>query len=334
MKTPKYQDEFINIKSLDIINKDKLISLKKITEYIQSIFHDYDFASITNKKSGPILNKNYVFKPFTFNGVKFEIGDYLFSNIIMSEYIIMCEVSKFLTNTNIYCIHFTSPYSLLNIDNKYSMFMEFIHCGTLDMIGNIHLWEEFYSPELFLSIFFSIATYQTKHIVHYDLHLRNIFYIILNEKYNPMWRGKRLLDYEYFEYRIKGVFFYIKRPKIVIKISDWGLGVKYSSPKIMSWNITDYEFDTFEYQPIYDIATIIQYMELKLKKNNMYIKFISKIIPIIFDREPDILSSTNKLYEFKNSKLTAENLILNYKLFDKFKVQPISSSIIKVCNIN
>ena len=289
----------------------------------------------SNVISTTILSKNIVLNDFTSFGLSLNKGDYFVSEPFVHEYLLMCETSKFLTDSKTYCLHFTDIYNLIKVEDEYKMIMEYICCGTLQLTGNTHLWEEFYSPELFLSIFFAIATYQTKGICHYDLHLANILYIIVNEKYDPRWKGKRLLDYDYFEYSIKGVSFYIKRPKIIIKIADWGLGMKYDNPKIVYSNFSLIEsLDRSKYSSIYDVARIILSVNQNFDFHSVETEFINDVTEIIFKGPPSLDSPVVILKELTNTNITAEDMILKYGLFDHLKNHPSEkANIIKVGNI-
>ena len=340
----KHNQKYVIKSELIKITEDSLYLPKFITgdvnnffknilgvEYVTYVIKDGDLTIMP-------VNKNYVLRDFMFNGLNVNKGDYIFSNMFIREFYIMCEVSKFLTDPNTYCIHFIDVYKMFKVGNLYKIMMEFIHCGTLDMKSDYNLWNDFYSPQLFLSIFFAIATYQTKEICHYDLHLDNIFYIILNEKYNPMWRGKRLLDYEYFEYSIKGVSFYIPRPRFLIKIADWGFGIKYSKPKILYWEMYNYGLkDVHQYQPIYDICRVMQFLLLKYKNSFKIIKtghIMDKILDILYTDTTDIPDVPHAvLDDVRDINLNAENLILDYNLFDEFKNKPPSSKILKIGKI-
>ena len=279
------------------------------------------------------LSKNLVINDFNSYGITLNKGDYFVSLPFVQEFLLMCETSKFLTNPTIYCIHFTDIYNLIKVGNEYKMIMEYICCGNLNIDGNTHLWGEFYSPELFLSIFFAIATYQTKGICHYDLHVGNILYIIVNEKYNPVWNCKNLLDYDYFEYTIRGISFYIPRPKIIIKIVDWGLGMKYSQPKIINANFNILtNLNRSKYLPVYDIAMIILSVNSKFQ-NKFHSGFMDKLTQIIFNKPPTLDLPIVILNELNNVNITAEDMILKYGLFDHLRDYPMSDNIIKVGNI-
>lgn len=83
---------------------------------------------------------------------------------------------------------------------------------------------------ILIQTLFAVATYQkTYHIVHGDLHEDNIFYV---DDPDQTWKGKRIGDYDYYQYVIKGAAgttnIYIPAIPIIVKIGDFGLAVKYS----------------------------------------------------------------------------------------------------------
>lgn len=86
-----------------------------------------------------------------------------------------------------------------------------------------------YLPGLVVQLLHAIATYQSQYkLVHGDLHTENIFY--LEVKPDTMWNGQLLSQAQYYLYKVGDTNLYIPQSPYILKVGDWGLSVKYSSP--------------------------------------------------------------------------------------------------------
>ena len=88
----------------------------------------------------------------------------------------------------------------------------------------------------------AISKLQEYGIQHNDLHLNNIFY----QKITPdtVFRGQRLMDYQYFSFNLNGKPVYTKNAGIIIKIADFGFSMKFENPQIINKTIMADEYDT------------------------------------------------------------------------------------------
>lgn len=92
------------------------------------------------------------------------------------------------------------------------------------------------SEHVYIQCLHAIAVYQKYfQIVHGDLHDDNIFVEYVTN--DTMWNGKKLLDYEVWEYKVGDRSVYLPRTNCIVKIGDWGLACKYSEPMILNSNV-------------------------------------------------------------------------------------------------
>jgi len=89
------------------------------------------------------------------------------------------------------------------------------------------------SDNTFIQLLFSIAFYQDKwKISHNDLHQDNIFLEYINK--DTEYKGQKLIDVDYFHYRVKGKDIYMNASPVIVKIGDLGYSIKYSEPRLVS----------------------------------------------------------------------------------------------------
>jgi serine/threonine protein kinase len=138
---------------------------------------------------------------------------------------------------------------------------------------------------VFVQILHAIYKYQKIYrIVHGDLHEDNIFIEFVTE--NTVWKGQKVLDVDYYHYKIEEVDIFITGGRLcpfIVKIGDWGLSCKYSSPMIIQ-NIvltTGYRPSSGRdpvlpnfYSSAYDVVYITKIL-WEMRPEN---KFISKIL--------------------------------------------------------
>jgi hypothetical protein len=94
---------------------------------------------------------------------------------------------------------------------------------------------------------------QSEKIMHNDVHQDNIF--ISKVTNDTKFNGERLVDYDYFIYKIGSVEIYTPRTKFIAKIGDWGYACKYSEPKVLNLDIlkSSIKRPTF-YSAAYDVV--------------------------------------------------------------------------------
>jgi serine/threonine protein kinase len=101
-----------------------------------------------------------------------------------------------------------------------------------------------YKTDLTVQVIHAIAVLQERYqIVHGDLKTPNILVEYVTSA--TMWQGKRIQDYDYFEYIVGNKSIYMKATPVIVKITDYGLSQKYSDPQILSQSIMDIEFNDF-----------------------------------------------------------------------------------------
>lgn len=186
-------------------------------------------------------------------------------------------------------------------------------------------------------------------IVHGDLHDDNVFFEFLTA--DTEWNGQKLLDADYYEYRVKGKSLYVpggKECPFIIKIGDWGLACKYSSPKIANMETITTGYDQLDglgpwlpnfYNEVYDMYFIMDIL-YKLNPSN---DFISDIMSWMLDVPPgipnaiigaSIISSTGrpsitKISSPEFERVSPCNLLLADDVMREFyKVPPMGSKII------
>ena len=134
---------------------------------------------------------------------------------------------------------------------------------------------------IFIQTLFALAVIDRKYqIVHGDLHDDNIFLV-----HDPdlEWKGERIGNYDYYEYRIDGVSIYIPGVPLIVKLGDFGLAVKYSAPMIGNITTMEIGFDQDDgdgpwlpnfYTPAYD-TTFVTYIFRERNPSNEFIKQIA-----------------------------------------------------------
>jgi len=196
------------------------------------------------------------------------------------------------------------------------------------------------------SIYMMQHVYQ---IVHGDLHDDNVFLEFINE--DTEWKGQKLIEADYYEYKVEGKSIYItggRECPFIVKIGDWGLACKYSFPKIANMMTIETGYDQFDgngpwlpnfYTEVYDMYYIIDIL-YNLNPSN---DFISNIMSWMLDVPPgmpdaikgsSIISNTGrpsirKLSTPDFSHVSPKNLLLENSVMESFyKVPPAGSKII------
>ena len=132
-----------------------------------------------------------------------------------------------------------------------------------------------YLDSIVLQTIHAIAVLQTQQIMHNDLHPGNIFLQAVDP--GTTWKGQLVADAEFWEYSVGGSSFYLPACPYIVKIGDWGMTCKYSTPMALQDYVMDPGFivdgqaviPNF-YSPAYDLVYCIEaiFAELEFRKNN------------------------------------------------------------------
>lgn len=134
-----------------------------------------------------------------------------------------------------------------------------------------------------VQIIHAIGVYQTYEIVHGDLHDDNVFLEYVTPE--TQWKGKSVLDVDYYEYKVNGQSIYVTGGRVcpfIVKIGDWGLSVKYKTPRVANKTTIDTGYDQGDgqgpwlpnfYNTSYDLFYIITII-YNLNPSNKFIKSI------------------------------------------------------------
>ncbi len=170
-------------------------------------------------------------------------GSYLCDTNVYSEYVIGVYMGKLYRDR--VCINFFDVYSMftcLNNKKNPNNFFQYIIMDKID--GDLSSCQRCADSQLFVgknpfdlidSIYvqtlIAIACYQKKYqISHNDLHTGNVFleYVTKDTEFN----GQKLFDAQWFHYIVNGQNIYLPATDVIVKIGDFGLSVKYSTPII------------------------------------------------------------------------------------------------------
>lgn len=203
---------------------------------------------------------------------------------------------------------------------------------------------------LFIQTLFAIYILQKDyHIVHGDLHDDNIFYVA---DPNYEWKGDKIGNYDYYEYKIEGKSLYLPAIPIIVKIGDFGLSVKYSKhgePMIGDYTTLETGYDQQDglgpwlpnfYSSSYDVTFVTFIFSNKNPKN----KFIQDIAGWVADvpakevTSISVASARSKLImkftdrplirelEGKLAHVTPEGILTNKKLMGRYMKKPLKGS--------
>jgi serine/threonine protein kinase len=209
-----------------------------------------------------------------------------------------------------------------------------------------------------VQIIHAIYTYQSVYqVVHGDLHDDNVFFEFLTP--DTEWNGEKLLEADYYEYKVDspGILgsdtqsIYIpggRECPFIIKIGDWGLACKYSSPKIANQDTMFSGYDQLDgngpwlpnwYNEMYDMYFIMSIL-YTLNPSN---EFIASIMSWMLDVPPGIPDAIrgasiigptsrpiiSRLDTPEFAGVTPQNLLLDPIIMKEFhKVPPTGSKII------
>lgn len=277
----------------------------------------------------------------------------------LTEFLVSLWVGNFYTSGK--CINFIETFYFAicsRYDRKmaqYYTFMEQID-RTFTYILKAGYPEEIYN-NIYIQILFAVAMYQHNgNIVHGDLHAGNVF--LLQWGKTSGWNGKTEFNGEniglkhkdaggadYMEYRYGTKSFYVpthktsKNSRFIVKIGDWGRGVKYSSPMIGSKNVILGEYPVPNwYNKAFDLLTITRYIQY-LKCPSIMIRKIAAWMEGTAVNHESIMNRMKTtqyedypqvvridVLESKYSHVTPEAILMNDDLMKDFLVPPPSGS--------
>lgn len=145
-----------------------------------------------------------------------------------------------------------------------------------------------YRPEvvesILIQILHAISEYQENYkIVHGDLHDDNVFLEYVRD--TTTWNGELVLEADYYQYKVKGTDLYVlggRECPFIVKIGDWGIACKYSTPRIIETTVGHTGYDQMDgngpwlpnfYTTAYDVLYIINILD-DLNPSNEFIQGI------------------------------------------------------------
>lgn len=151
---------------------------------------------------------------------------------------------------------------------------------------------------IMVQIIHAIGVYQEKYqIVHGDLHDDNVFLEFVTPEL--IWKARSVLNADYYHYRVKEQDIYVPGGRVcpfIVKIGDWGLACKYSTPKIAEDETIKTGMDQLDgngpyipnfYTTAYDVYFITNIM-YRLNPTN---EFIQSIMAWMLQLEPGYTKS-------------------------------------------
>jgi serine/threonine protein kinase len=196
---------------------------------------------------------------------------------------------------------------------------------------------------IIIQVLHSFVVIQDKFkLVHGDLHLENVFLEFVTPE--TTWKGEKLLECDYYEYKIGRVSIYTpgghKMP-LLAKLGDWGLGSKFSEPAILRSEVVDGVYEEYPnfYSEIYDSLVFLGGLFREYPKNETFSKIMSYVLQAPAGSSTDILISfysilygdidsirptLSKMKQY--GRANPRNLLKNKELFGKFMVTPPAGS--------
>lgn len=165
-------------------------------------------------------------------------GSYICPNNAYVEYMISLLVSSKLTQG--ISINFLDTFGFMTCsDLKQYMFMEKIDCPLSKLRSCIGHGTKLDSilNSITIQLLHAISVYQKLKIVHNDLSVDNVFLEKVTDK--TVFNKQTLIDADYFSYKVGRKIIYIPKCPVIVKIGDWGLAAKYSSPYIIPADVID-----------------------------------------------------------------------------------------------
>lgn len=170
-----------------------------------------------------------------------------------------------------------------------------------------------------IQILSAVAIYQDAYkLSHNDLHSNNVMIKLITD--DMSWNGQRLADAKYFHYSIRGTDIYFPATRFIVKIGDWGLGVKFSKPIIRSSE--DHWWLSRDYMPQYDSMFVLFYVSKMRALSNLPSVMLRQLIG---DVDITTLTMPNSGYRpvpraiERYTHGTAENML---KMMPAYKIKP------------
>lgn len=254
-ETTEQQDRDIETLSLGSTRKKWLedvlerLHLKGQVSPSQIVDNDgdgYDLREVMSKQSSIEVNIKdinevncQVTEPYDITSqgqtLSIERGDYVCLNNAYREFLIGLYLNKVVNS-----IHFIKT---LGFESDNGLDNIYFSRADRDFKSLINLSNDDFNIYLFI-ILGHIFIMTSLGIAHNDLSISNILL-----KKNPYTQ-------KYFEYRLFGHSFYFRAPSDIILIADFGLSQKFTSPKILSYDLIHENFETipaFNTKGIYDL---------------------------------------------------------------------------------
>lgn len=187
-------------------------------------------------------------------------GSYLCEDESFSEFCIAVYTGTLYRDNT--CINFFNTYSMFTcLDRKTNDFAEYKQYIFMDKIdGELDKYvsclalakyikqgkhNEDMMNGIYIQTLFAIAAYQAKFkISHNDLHTKNVFVEFVTEK--TEFKGKKLIEADYYHYEINGKSIYFPAIPVIVKIGDYGKSVKYTEPIIGDKMVFDTGYEQFD----------------------------------------------------------------------------------------
>jgi len=149
-----------------------------------------------------------------------------------------------------------------------------------------------------LQVFIGIAFMEQNHVNHNDVHLGNIFQIKVDG--HTMYQGQRIKDYDYVSYEfpslgIDPIYIPVSKLKYIMKIADFGISQKYSSPSILNLYVSKSKSIPNYYNTVYDLFVFLNHVTTAIYFTNLNLPLfmsncVSWILGIPFFKNMDELN--------------------------------------------
>lgn len=283
-------------------------------------------------------------------------GSYLCSTSAYSEFFIGAMVGESYRSDQ--CINFFDVYSLFTcpsqnaspdatppgdtIYNQY-IFMDRIHDEYRNLLGENFLnhTKKEINDNIYVQLIFAIAFYQEKYqLSHNDLHPGNLFAEIIRG--TTMFRGQLLYQARWFHYKIGERDLYLPAIPLIVKIGDFGLAVKFSTPIVGNKEVFQSGFAKKggrplvpnTYMPQYDAIYATNTFASNLGEED---GFIPDSIDFLVNNKPldTILRPRNArpILENISDCGTAKDLLMSDLFFDKYGTKPNERAVIATLGV-
>lgn len=324
--------------------------------------------------------------PFKAGGVRAPPGSYLCDNDSYSEYYIGSLLGESYRKEE--CINFFDFYSMFTCENpgysnitsnaKIPPYYQYIFMDKIDFTlgeamqclpSNAYTSivnelggddaKETIQNGIFIQTVFAIAFYQTKYeISHNDLHRGNVFVECVKPTntqdgtIGTTFNGKLLSDMEFYHYKIDDVDLYFPAIPIIVKIGDFGLSIKYSTPIVGSKYVFKSGLPTLKLQPTAPNHFIPQYDLffntvncLSLSKSKQTTKLIASSMKFLVPegknvdgenirsilhglRTSKMITKSGRVNLEKLKSLKTAHDLLKSNVFQKYRTKPNSGKIV------